>query len=418
VKAKIKFLCAVLCMVNIFSRAQSAVQVASGVNHSVFLKSDGSLWSMGDNYYGQLGDGTITQRDTPVQIASNGVTAIAAGNYHSLFIKNDGSLWVMGTSFDGELGIGIYGDSITPSQIVTSGVIAIACGQAHSLFLKSDGSLWGMGYNSHGQLGDGTTTNRYSPVQIVGSGVTAITCGYNHSLFCKSDGSLWAMGDNGFGQLGDGTTNQRTSPVQIVAGGVSAIAGGYSHSLFLKHGNLWGMGGNYEGELGDGTRNDRHSPVQIAHTGVNFTTDVSGHNLILVQFVCSRITAIACGGGHSLFLTSDGNLWGMGNNFEGELGDGTALGHHSPVQIVRSAPNIGPVHRHGPVRLMNSKITAIACGGGHSLFVGSDGSLWDMGDNLKGQLGDGATIDRHKPNRIVAGIASPHSANGLENLNR
>jgi alpha-tubulin suppressor-like RCC1 family protein len=145
------------------------------------------------------------------------VTNIASGNfaYHSLFLKSDGSLWTMGYNNNGQLGDGTLNKTNRPEQIVAGGVTAIAAGGNHSLFLKSDGSLWAMGQNNFGQLGDGTTfshTNR--PEQIVASGVTAIAAGGDsgvansgggHSLFLKSDGSLWAMGDNGGGQLGDGT---------------------------------------------------------------------------------------------------------------------------------------------------------------------------------------------------------------------
>ena len=84
------------------------------------------------------------------------VTKIAAGGYHSLFLKSDGSLWVMGDNMFGQLGDGTYNNTNLPEQIVASNVTAIAAGEYHSLFLKSDGSLWAMGYNDYGQLGDGT----------------------------------------------------------------------------------------------------------------------------------------------------------------------------------------------------------------------------------------------------------------------
>src|SRR5208282_5478621 len=186
-------------------------------SHSLFLKSDGSLWGMGDNGCGELGDGTYNNTNRPEMIVASNVTAIAAGAVFSLFLKSDGSLWAMGDNHNGELGDGTYGvqpyfATNQPEQIVASNVTAIAAGVAHSLFLKSDGSLWAMGYNGYGELGDGAYvaypfygTNQ--PEQIVASNVTAIAAGGFYSLFLKSDGSLWGMGYNGDGELGDGTYN-------------------------------------------------------------------------------------------------------------------------------------------------------------------------------------------------------------------
>jgi alpha-tubulin suppressor-like RCC1 family protein len=218
---------------------------------------------MGYNYYGQLGDGTYggVQGGTnrPEQIVASNVTAISAGADHSLFLKSDGSLWGMGINGNGQLGDGTYNTTNLPERIVASNVMAIAAGANFSLFLKTDGSLWAMGENDSGQLGDGTYNRTNKPERIVTSNVTAIAVGEYFSLFLKSDGSLWAMGGNDFGQLGDGTyfsvspwgTN---NPEQIVTSNVTAIAAGGWHSLFLKNdGSLWGMGWNNQGQLGDGT---------------------------------------------------------------------------------------------------------------------------------------------------------------------
>ena len=95
------------------------------------------------------------------------VTKVAAGDTNSLFLKSDGSLWAMGYNASGQLGDGTYNNTNRPEQIVASGVTAIAAGEAHSLFLKTDGSLWAMGRNDGGQLGDGTYNQTNRPEQIV-----------------------------------------------------------------------------------------------------------------------------------------------------------------------------------------------------------------------------------------------------------
>ena len=229
---KIACLLCVIVLQAVTSGGQTVAKVAAGSDHSLFLKSDGSLWAMGNNNFGQLGDGT-TDNDNyntnfPEQIVASNVTAIAAGGYHSLFLKSDGSLWAMGDNEYGQLGDGSTNNMKVPEQIVASNVTAIAAGGWHSLFLKSDGSLWAMGVDFYGQLGDGTfrTTAPFGtsqPEQIVARNVTAIVAGGYHSLFLENDGSLWAMGADIFGQLGDGTfstnpPNGTSHPKQIVAG--------------------------------------------------------------------------------------------------------------------------------------------------------------------------------------------------------
>jgi alpha-tubulin suppressor-like RCC1 family protein len=343
------------------------IAVGCDAFHSLFLKCDGSLWAMGNNANGQLGDGTLNSTNRPEEIVASGVTAIAVGNAHSLFIKSDGSLWAMGNNSYGQLGDGTSNDANQPEEIVSSGVISVAAGGNHSLFLKSDGSLWVMGWNANGQLGDGTFADTNQPEQIVTGGVAAIAGGDSHSLFLKSDGSLWAMGLNDVGELGDGScstnfpfgTNQ---PEEIVAGGVRAIAAGGFHSLFLQSdGSLWGMGAN-QGRLGDGTFNDTNRPEEI---------------------VASNVTAIAAGLGHSLFLKSDGSLWAMGLDYYGQLGDGMYL-TNTPFAI------------NQPEKIVQRGVKAIAAGGEHSLFLKSDGSLWAVGYNGVGQLGDGF-LDTNSP---------------------
>jgi len=354
--------------------AQPVIQIAAGAYDSFFIKSDGSLWAMGGNNGitgaggGQLGDGTYNSTNRPELIVASNVMAVAAGNYHSLFLKRDGSLWAMGAGYTN-----------FPEQIVASNVTALAAGYLHSLFLKSDGSLWAMGINVYGQLGDGTINNTNLPEQVVASNVTAIAAGYYHSLFIKNDGSLWGMGLNHNGQLGDGTyggslgyTNQ---PEQIVASNVTAVVGGYRHSLFLKNdGSLWGMGYNHFGEMGDGTY------------GISPLYATNWPELI----VASNVTAIAIGtmgfagnGGFSLFLKSDGSLWGTGANNFGQLGDGSNNNTNRPEQIVATG------------------VKSISGGGGHNLFLKSDGSLWGMGYNGSGELGDGTWNSTNQPEQIL-----------------
>jgi alpha-tubulin suppressor-like RCC1 family protein len=323
--------------------------IASGALHSLFIKTDGSLWGMGDNEFGELGDNTFTYTNRPKQIVAGGVIAVAA-NYHSLFLKSDGSLWAMGDNRYGQLGDGTTNDVNLPEQIVASGVTAIGGGQLYSLFLKSDGSLWAMGKNDLGQLGDGTFNDTHQPEEIIASGVTAIATGGAHSLFLKSDGSLWAMGYNLYGQLGDGTFNNTNLPEQIVASNVTAIAAGAYYSLFLKSGgSLWAMGDNRYGQLGNGT----FALLPQSHPGTNQPQ----------QILASNVTAIAAGFGHSLFLKSDGSLWDMGYNNAGQLGDGFSDGSNSLPEQIFPVPQ--PVLSCALSSLTNLQLKATTALGGN-----------------------------------------------------
>ena len=173
--------------------------VAAGEFHSVFLKTDGSLWGMGLNrrrdsgYLEGLGIEPLDDFKIPTKIIDANVTAISAGSDHTLFTKTDGSLWGFGTNSNGRLGDESIEDQTPPVEIVESGVKAIASGGGHTLFIKEDGSLWGMGYNGGGTLGLGDSNDRTSPVMIVSTGVDSVSGFEGHSLFIKEDGSLWGM---------------------------------------------------------------------------------------------------------------------------------------------------------------------------------------------------------------------------------
>src|SRR5205814_497370 len=170
----------------------NAHKIAAGDGFSLFLCYDGTVMACGRNSAGQLGDGTTTDRSTPVQVNGvSGIIAVAAAYNSSYFLKNDGTVWACGFNRYGELGNGTndLNPHTAPAQVLTlTNVIAIAAGNEHVLCVKNDGTVWSWGYNFYGMLGDGTTTERDTPVQVTSlSGITDVGAGSFHSLFLKND---------------------------------------------------------------------------------------------------------------------------------------------------------------------------------------------------------------------------------------
>lgn len=300
------------------------VAVYAGGSHSLFLKSDGTVWSSGYNGSGQLGNGsTGAIQSIPSQVLGlTGIKAIMAGEIHSLFLKSDGTVWACGDNGDGQLGDGTTTSKSTAFQISgLSGIVAIGAGEGHSLFVKNDGTVWACGRNTFGQLGDGTNTKQKTPVQVTSlSGIVAASGGQDHSLFLKSDGTVWTSGHNNYGQLCDGTTGDENTPVQASGlTGITAVSARAVHSLFLKNdGTVWGCGWNFYGELGNGT--STYLPVKTAVQASGLT----------------NVIAISIGLDQSLFLKSDGTVWACGHNNYGQLGDGTTTDRNSAVKLTGS----------------------------------------------------------------------------------
>jgi alpha-tubulin suppressor-like RCC1 family protein len=127
------------------------------------------VWSWGWNAYGQLGDGTKTNRSLPVRAGTiSNAVAVAAGANHSLALSSDGTMWAWGQGSYGQLGLGDTAAHLRPAQVAITNVVSIGAGRLHSLAVKGDGTAWAWGRNDFGQLGDGTKTNRKAPVRVIG----------------------------------------------------------------------------------------------------------------------------------------------------------------------------------------------------------------------------------------------------------
>jgi alpha-tubulin suppressor-like RCC1 family protein len=199
-------------------------QVASGSAFTLATKTDGTLWAWGYNGNGQLGlgdAGALTKRSSPVQVgALTTWYQVAAGSAFTLATKTDGTLWSWGNNSNGQLGQNNTTYHSSPVQIgaLTNWSRISAGAGKFCLAIKTDGTLWSWGYNDFGTLGQNDTVNRSSPVQV-GSLTNwyQVAAGNNHCIATKADGTLWSWGVGGNGQLGLGNTTYRSSPVQVGA---------------------------------------------------------------------------------------------------------------------------------------------------------------------------------------------------------
>lgn len=291
------------------------------------IKTDGTLWGWGSNTYGQIGDGTTTNRSSPVQIGSlTNWASVSGGRSHTLAVKTDGTLWAWGAATSGQLG---NGDAVTsyssPIQIgsLTTWSKVSAGASGSSLAIKTDGTLWAWGYNQNGELGRSNTTNYSSPVQV--GALTNWSKVYASETFThaiKTDGTLWAWGQGANGQLGLGNTSYYSSPVQVGAltnwRSVSKDTTGGAGVLAVKTDNTaWAWGSNPYGGLGLGDTTTYSSPVQIG--------------------ALTNWSVIESDGYSSIGLKTDGTIWTWGYNAYGQLGQSPALLYNlnrsSPVQV-------------------------------------------------------------------------------------
>lgn len=205
--------------------------VAGGYTHTLIAKTDGAVWAWGSNGNGQLGDGSTTPRLSPVAIitlAGVAITDLAAGNVHSLARAANGLVYAWGNSNSGQLGDGTVEQRLTPIRVVDlQNISAISASALHSAAVETDGTPWGWGSASYGALGDGVPLPSTIPVNPSPGPVGAVSIGAGdaRTVVATADGTIWAWGANAYGEIGDGTTADRPTPVKVLEAGYTPKVG-------------------------------------------------------------------------------------------------------------------------------------------------------------------------------------------------
>lgn len=290
---------------------ETVVAIAAGDGFSMALSADGEVFTWGSGNQGRLGNGSTADSYLPVRVVGltgKRIVKIAAGNQHGLALDADGNVYAWGNNWGGQVGDGTMVERQIPTLINKGAlagkrVIHIAAGVNHNVVITSDGQLVSWGSNYDGQLGDGTLTQRNAPVLVktagLGEGRRFIAAAGNvsTSYAVTSDGRLAAWGDNKYSELGIGLSGQQFLLPQwvdtsgVLAGRkVLAVAAGSSHALALTDDmRLVTWGSNEVGQLGNGGWSSSVSPSLVSMS--NWPAE-------------TRISSIACGWAHNLVLTN------------------------------------------------------------------------------------------------------------------
>lgn len=370
-------------------------KTVGGKAYGFFLAEDGSLWAAGTATNGVQGTNDGVDHKVLTRIGTDNDWADMACSrfwgYGAFAIKTNGTLWSWGENYAGQLGIGNTQAQTLPVQVGTdTDWKQVAAGVSSVLALKTDGSLWGWGLNMNGEL-FGYEGRQSSPVRL-GSETDweKVLVIEFRAYAVKKDGTLWAWGDNSRNLLGFNTPTEEestsegnpvevvtepqiTKPTQVTAveGEVLAVSG-CENTLSVATGTdgiiekVWMFGSNADGALGDGKGlGNGNKDIPFATVPVNPSLKSS-----------LKFTSMSSGQNYTMMLTDDGDIWGWGCNRGGQLGDET------PNDQLQVAYKLKPIVINCPQdevssvgSLKDGKVDAAVSFDGQVLALQSDGLL-------------------------------------------
>ena len=349
--------------------------ISAGLLHTCALAADGTAHCWGWNRDGQLGDGTVDDRVTAVQVQSDGVTfaAVHTGGGHTCGLADDGSAHCWGFNLNGQLGDGSQTDRLTPVA-VTGGLqfAMLSPGTSHTCGVTTGQAAYCWGWNLEGQLGDGSASDQSGPVLVAGGlSFTMVSAGSFHTCGVTTTGDAYCWGRGSSGQLGNGATADATTPV-LVDGGHSfaTVSVGIEHTCGMTTDQdlrCWGR--NTFGQLGVGLEPVDVTRPSIVSGAMKFRA-VSGGAL----FTCGITTADAT------------FCWGLGQN--GQLGTDNVETCADPDTGSSVVCALDPRAVQGGLAF-----GLVSAGNQHTCGIALDAIAYCWGLNSKGQLGNGTSGD-------------------------
>ena len=398
--------------------------------------SDGSVWCgitnvgglkcWGSNNYGAVGNGGWNWVDTPVDVnfLSSGVSDVDQGRFHVCALLIDGTVKCWGTNWNGELGNGTTTQSNVPVDVLeVTDAINISVGYSHTCVVISGGEVKCWGNNGNGELGDGTQTDRSTPITVSGiTNATQVSVGISHSCALLSDGTVKCWGWNQYSGLGDGTITNSYIPVSALGltDVVRLYVSDYSSCAVLSSGVIKCWGRNNYGQLGDGTKVDKNIPTLVnnfSRPDQIYVSEYSTCFLIQNTLKCiggDHVQSALYGDNFSAAtkkipayissITDVDELVSSGYETTCYLVDGGTKCFNWSYSGVVPAPSDSsiPVTPTG----LDADVSKVSCGMQFCCALITDGTVKCWGGNGSGQQGNG-TLDT---------VLTPTEVSGLSNI--
>jgi alpha-tubulin suppressor-like RCC1 family protein len=292
------------------------------------LKTDGTVWCLGGNKFGALGNGDAvpSPRPSPVQVRETNapnflsdVKQLSVGMRHSCALKNSGQVWCWGQGSSGELGNGQANSSLALQATLPGGLVGVkkvAAGESHTCVISGADTVWCWGHNGLWQCGNSNASPQLTPTEITGlSGVVDLTSTRNHTCALKSDKTVWCWGANNQAQAGQLKTS-RVSPSPVPLTDVAQVVAGTGHTCARKtDGTVWCWGRNAHGEVGNNTVDG----TADREPGASGQPSPSPQPVLTAAGTPLVAKSIAANHGHSCALIdASDHPWCWGNNIKGQ----------------------------------------------------------------------------------------------------